>query len=1093
MSQLRSRTVLLVDVVDSTALAGIFGHERMEQLMADELAAIQTSIESQGGMVVRFLGDGILAVFESALDGLEAGAEIHRVAARFNEERRLNEPLQVRVALAATDVTIANGDVRGAAPIHAARIEKLVPAGHTYCTEAVRLLALGRGAFEFDSLGPIEMKGLDEALVLHRVRAPVGDVLGMPESLDATRRFDFVGRATELSQLHAAWEHVLDGSGRVMVISGEPGIGKTRLCREFARSLRRKGAIVLHGRCPEHAGQAFAPFVQPLRTILARVNDGASLLGSGVRELTRLLPELRRLVPELPAPSDEDVVTDRYRLFEAVFDWLRVLSSRTPLLLVIDDLSWADEASVQLLGHIAEGIDRQRVLVVASFRPADANTASRNFMRSYRRAIDRVELHGLTDDQVVAFVEKTVEGKLEHSGRQLAIRLGEHVGGNPLYLGEAAGSLATDGLLLVNPDGTWRAADAVDALPIPPAVTDLIRARAESLSPLGQSVLRIAAIVGFQVSTELLLDLVDAQPLEIVDALDELAAADLVEPRSSAGHEFTHAVVHDAIYATMSVARRAAEHHRVGESIERRYAADLEPYVDRLAYHFERGLGDEDTTRAVAYLRRAGRAADARLAYDLATAFYRRARALVEATQPDRASAELCDLLIEQGTAERRSGSETARRSLMRATYMALELGDAERATRAVLGAGRGTFSIAGEVEAERVDALQRTLELTGPAPTAQRARLLATLSSELAFDDDPAHAEAVSDEAIAISASLRDPGLAVTVLGNRLIALGRADKVEERLRVASELEKLCQLAGDNRRGKFLSAMTVCCQVAMEAGDFVTADRILAWMDETASTLRQPTSVGYAKLRLASRACLAGRLDEAEVLAEEAYQYCAQAGQPDAEVFRTGQLFTIRIHQGRTAEIIEQMAYAAKHFPGIVAFAAGVAACAADSEDPERCERVLAPVLNDLDSLRFDLNWLTTLALAAVGVHHVGDEKAAMRIRTMIEPYRRYFIDNHSAFFGSAHHYYGLLSATIGDEAAVRDAFDAAIEAHTNLRSPPWLARTHLEYASALVSLGHADDDKARVLVTAALEEGNRGGLGTILRRGDQLLAALPA
>jgi hypothetical protein len=187
------------------------------------------------------------------------------------------------------------------------------------------------------------------------------------------------------------------------------------------------------------------------------------------------------------------------------------------------------------------------------------------------------------------------------------------------------------------------------------------------------------------------------------------------------------------------------------------------------------------------------------------------------------------------------------------------------------------------------------------------------------------------------------------------------------------------------------------------------------------------------------------------------------------------------------------MAQAAKSFPGIVAFAAGEAACAADIGDDERCRAVIDPVLGKLDSLRMDINWLTTVALASHAVHHLDDRDAAARLRPLLTPYRELFVDNASAFFGSAHHYYALLSAVLDDEPAMVDGFTAAVEAHTELRSPTWLARTLVEYAVALQRRGRGAPGQACALADQALELSRRWGLGLVEERAVAVLAAYPA
>ena len=539
--------------------------------------------------------------------------------------------------------------------------------------------------------------------------------------------------------------------------------------------------------------------------------------------------------------------------------------------------------------------------------------------------------------------------------------------------------------------------------------------------------------------------------------------------------------------------RRQVEHTRVGAALEQLFASDVDPWLDTLALHYEQAsTTPEHRQKAIDFLRRAARRAQSQLANDHAVRFYRRALQAVERMEPPDAGLR-CDVLIELGTAERRSGLDSFRGTLLEATACAHELGDGTRAARAVLGASRGIFSIAGSIDNDRVQSLRRTLELIGTEPSAVRARLLATLGAELTFDDDPRAAEAVSDEAMAIARGVGDLSTLVTAISLRTVALWRADRVEERLALGAELDAIRQSVGAERSGQFLNAMNSYCQSAMEAGDFETADRLLPWIEATAGELRQPTSVGFAKLRLASRACIAGRLDEAERLAEEVFELSSHAGHPDADAFYTGHMFTIRLHQGRLDEAAEMVERSARQYPGVRAFPAAAAVCACEHDDLDRARVWFAEAANDLDSIRFDLNWLTAMTMLAIPAARLADRTAAADVRARLQPYRRQFVDNASTFFGSVEHYYGLLSATLEDDEATDEAFAAALQAHARLGSPPLLARSQLDFAEALAARSHPPVDRVIALAQAAARVADDRGYATISRRSRDVLARVGA
>jgi hypothetical protein len=959
----------------------------------------------------------------------------------------------------------------------------------------VRLLAQGWGSHRFEPLEPLELRGLTEPVQACRVAVPVADVLGMPSPLATPARFEFVGRVAELAAIRRAWDAAVAHEGGLVVVAGEPAVGKSRCCREFAHAVRTEGAVVLHGACAEQAGFAFQPVVQALRHCVACVPDPATVLGPGAAHLARLVPDIRSRLPSLAAPPPTDTETARYLLFEAVLGWLVELSRHAPVLFVLDDVSWADNATLSLLRHAVAEIAGERILIVATYRPADATRDARRFVHEHSDAVTEIQLGGLGGEEPLDFTERLLAGRLDAAARDLVASVSDSVGGNPLYLGEMIPHLSARAELeRSGPDG-WTARADHDPLAVATAVSDVISDRIDRLGDTTRRLLSVASVIGPSFSPDLVIDLTDFSPLAVVTALEEAEEAALVQVAEGddgeGRYEFAHAIYRDLLYAGLPPLRRAVEHHRVGEAIERVYASHPEPWLELLAYQFEHGHDDQDRQKAIGYLRAAAAQSQRRLANDQAAALYQRALYLADQAEPPDPHLH-CDLLIELGNAERRAGLPRARRTLLEAVDSAIAMSDGASAARAALGAGRGgIFSTAGSIDAERVGVLRRTLDLLGPEPTAERARMLAALSAELLFDDDPTAAERASDEALDIARELGDVPTFVTVVTLRLVALWRPDTVEERLRLGAELDAIREQAGAERSGQFLSGMTHYGQAAMEGGDFDLADRLLSWIDETASQLRQPTTVGYAKLRLASRACIAGRFETAELLAREAYELTAQAGQSDAEAFYVGNLFNIRLHQGRLGEVIDDMERCARTFPGVRAFVGGAAVGAAEIGDLDRCRARFDELAADLDGIRFDLNWITAVAMAANAAAELQDVTRASHIRRLLQPYRHQFVDNASTFFGSVEHFLGMVSAVLGDWEAVDHAFTAALRAHGTLRSPPLLARTQLEYARALSRRDPVPVEQVVALSRAAHGSAERHGLAGIATRSAELLRRL--
>ncbi len=289
-----------------------------------------------------------------------------------------------------------------------------------------------------------------------------------------------------------------------------------------------------------------------------------------------------------------------------------------------------------------------------------------------------------------------------------------------------------------------------------------------------------------------------------------------------------------------------------------------------------------------------------------------------------------------------------------------------------------------------------------------------------------------------------------------------------------------------------LLAATVGCQAAMEAGDFVSAARRLDTIDRTAGALRQPLALGYARLRQSMWATIHGRLDESEQLADEAYEYTNMSQQPDAAAFRMGQILSIRYHQGRLDEIIDELGVIARSYPGIVAFRAAQAMVAALLGGMEEAEVGLAAILGPgATDVADDLNWLVSMSFSAVAAARLGNHDECRRVADALTPYRNQFVDNASTFWGSVELYRAVALAGADQRAAALEAFEAAARAHTELEAPLLLAETQVEWAGALMRFGHADDRPAvAALLGRALATAEQFDMRDVARRARNGLAS---
>ena len=932
--------VLVVDIIGSTKLRSRIKEDDYGEVY-DELRTVSRRIVgNHGGRVVKEQGDGLMAAFPTATGALSAGVGILQANTTANRRRPTRAKLGLRLGASAGELTWVDGDITGMAPVEATRLEAAARRNSLYCSDLVRALAGGQDRQRFVPVGPLVLSGLDGPVTTWRVSwrpASSSRELALPDTLRAESRLNFVGRTTEVALLAKAWDDARTGTGRMVAIRGEPGVGKTALCGEMARRCVGDGGIVLYGRADQKVAHTYQPFVEALTSYVRKVSQLELLAPEHAAELSRLVPEIRHRFPELPEPRKEDPDTQRYLLFEAIVAWLDLLAQEDPVVLIIDDATWATGPTLDMLGHIAGALPTRAILCVLTLRPQDATPALRDIITELYRRVDlaTIELRGLDEHDVIDTLRDLLgDTPLHPAISALGSAVWRRTGGNPFFVGELFADLLASGSIQLDEVG-WRATISAAELTIPSAIGDVVRQRARTLSEQARRLVEAAAVAGVVFDVTTVRHVAELDERQFADGLDEADAAGLVRSVGDGDrYEFTHAIVRDVLYDGQSPYRRSLVHQAIARAIEHLHATQCEEHAGELALHYSRSPGAVGAETAVWYAAVAAERSAKRLAHSEAAAHYRRALDCVRRAELRDAEKVRCGLLVELGIALHRAGDPGSRRTLLDGARLAAELGDGPLCARAVLAGSRGIFSSTGVVVGDRIDMLRAALELAGSADSPTRAVLLAELSVELSFVGDHVEQDALSDEATAMAHRLGAPGPLIRVLSLRLATLWRADRVAERLDIDAELDTRCAAYG--RGQPMLFAATMGCQAAMEAGDFETADERLEVVDRIAEELRHPLTVGYARLRQSIRAAVDGRLADSERLADEAYELCRASGQPDARAFWVGQRFNIRFHQGRLDEVIDDLAAVADEYPGIVAFRAALG----PRRDAARSDRV---------------------------------------------------------------------------------------------------------------------------------------------------------
>ena len=559
----------------------------------------------------------------------------------------------------------------------------------------------------------------------------------------------FVGRDRELGVLAAGLRDARGGRARFIVVTGDAGIGKTRTVEEFVRQAALPAGRVLWGRAPEQAGApSYWPWIRAFEQYVAAA-DALALreqVGAEGPLLAHLAPALRTRCPDIePTPPGDGDAEARFRLLDALTSVLRRIAATDELLLVLEDLHWADEASLALLAFVAAELRAARLLLVATYREHEPHRRPRGLADAVRLG-QRVPLHGLDRTAVGELVARATPGP---PAPALVQRLHTLTEGNPFYLDEVLRVLRDGGRL------DDAAADGAP-VPLPESVRDTLRRRLDPLQPEDRELLSLASVVGREFDTVLLHHALDATPETVLARLTAATAIGLVEETPTVGRfRFAHALVHETIYGDLLPAARARLHQRVAEALETLHADRTDPPLAELAAHYARAAPLGTAAKAVECSIRAAQQAAAILAYADAMAHYERALAALALQAPDeRKRLEIC--LALGGAAVRAARFPQARQAFDQAARRARALDDQHAFVLAALSYAEASPP-SGAPDAALIALLEEALVVVGPADSFSRALALAMLGQAVYFSD-LARSESLNAEALAMARRTEDP-----------------------------------------------------------------------------------------------------------------------------------------------------------------------------------------------------------------------------------------------------------------------------------------------------------------------------------------------
>jgi class 3 adenylate cyclase/tetratricopeptide (TPR) repeat protein len=637
-------TFLFSDVEGSTRLFQRYP-ATMPGALARHDAIIRAGVTAHHGQVFLNVGDGFCMAFADAGEAVSAALDI-QIALNSADWGDM-EPLRVRMGL-----HTGSAEARGQeylASLTLARVQRIMAAGHgsqTLLSAVTAQKTAGRlpEGTSLRSLGEYRLRGLAQPEVIYQLvdpelptvfpplRALTGSN-GSAESgapLSQLVRDRLIGRRGELQQLHQHWQEALRGGVRLVTLSGEPGVGKTRLAAEFIQDVQRAGATVLRGGSYEYeATTPYLPFVEALRDWVRRA-PLAELRRQPLAtaaELAKLAPEIESKLGSLPANPPLAANEERLRFFDHVGRFMHDLAAPAGLLLFLDDLHWADQASLSLLRYLLRYLRDDRVMVLAAYREVELNRshplAAALVDWTRERLAARMPLSRLSrDDTGLLLAALLGQGKVSDAFVDLVYQETE---GNPFFVEEVVKAL-------VEQEEIYRAGDRwerrqVHELTVPQSIKEAIGRRLNRLSQDGADTLSTAAALGKQFSfTELAVVRASSEDV-LLDSLDEAVAAQLIAPLADESFAFTHDKIREVLVEEMNPIRRRRLHRRIAEALEGLHAAKSPDCPADLAYHFSLG---GDLEKALSYYRQATECARAVFAHDEALGYLARAREAAE-------------------------------------------------------------------------------------------------------------------------------------------------------------------------------------------------------------------------------------------------------------------------------------------------------------------------------------------------------------------------------------------------------------------------------------------------------------------------------
>jgi class 3 adenylate cyclase/tetratricopeptide (TPR) repeat protein len=1107
----RPITVMFVDLVGSTPMSEQLDPEDMRDVLRAFHAHCATAIEAEDGHLARYLGDGVLVYFgypraheDDAARAVRAALAIVDSLRAGNEAlaQQFGVRLQTRIGIHTGLVVV--GDVGagvardreaivGDTPNIAARIQAEALPDTVVVSAATRRLI--EGLFTLEDVGARSLKGLSLPVRLFRVAGPA-------ESVD---RFDarvhrgltpLVGREAELAMLRQRWQQARDSEMRCVLLVGEAGMGKSRLIRAFREGLREESHQALTWHCTSYYQNS--PFF-PVTVWLCRAlgldpQDGGSVVrlkaavdGLDIRQpdVAATLTSLLGLPGAKPVGVSEiSGLQFKRKVLDALAATVEAMAERQALLLAVEDAHWIDPSTLELLGDLQERLPTSRLMLLITGRP--------EFKPDWKYPqFVQVSLDRLSRRERQAMVERITGGKALPDF--VLDTIVARTDGVPLFVEELTRTVLEG--------NSWRDAGTHYELEgpfqgeaIPDSLQGSLLARLDRLDPAAKEIAQVGAAIGREFDRDLVRLVARCDDAKVEAGLEELLAAEIVQPVRLSGtlggaYAFRHALIQDAAYQSLLLARRRQYHGRIAEVLAAEYPEMVAGQPEIVAQHL---TSADLVDQAIDAWHRAGEGAMRRGAYPEAYAHLARGLELIKRLPGDERSrsARTLPLLLVRGRVEAKNTMYQSAATYREAADVARQSGRARELAAAAIG-----FAEAGQLATvsptpESITLVEEAIAANRHAPPELRCRLISALGRALMLNGNFDRATAVTAQARRMAEELNDQRSLRDVMANEILMLPppQAADFEERRRHIHEFRRLSEESGDLL--DTIYAFVLGGIRLLEIGDLEGFTECLTPLEDMAKMSRAESDRWMLLCLQAMSATLHGDYATAERRAGEAAAAITQPNfSPVLGIYGT-QMFTIRREQGRLKEVAPLVKRFVDENPADMLWRPGLMLIASDLGFQAEARRQFEILAESDFALPDDAKLAITLSYIAEACAELGDAARAEKLYELLFPYRdaALLAKPTTICVGAAAHFLGLLAGTMADWERAETHFEAALALNEKMKAWPRLAATRFAYARLLLARGRNEDrlhaSELRGMAVAAAE---RMGMRSILQRNAQL------